>query len=89
MIHVHRATGTTSTDTDYAQAMKADLSLSRNKLRINANCHSLKHGIKTTLCRWLKGLNVSIASEVKQRAMAVGNNLTPERSHFLKAKVVK
>ena len=37
------------------------------------------------LCRWLKGLNVSMASEGKQRVMAmeiVGDNLAAERGAF-------
>ena len=74
--------------TDHALAINVDLSLPWNKLRIIRRYQANTHVIISTSyipCRWLKGLNVSMASEAKQRVMArdiVGDNLAAEKGSF-------
>ena len=61
--------------TDHALAMKADLGIPWNKLRIlrrletQIYCQYLNKAHLHQNCRWFKSLNVSIASEGKQREL--------------------
>ena len=62
--------------TDHALAVKADLALPWNKLRVIRRYYTFPHGRLNKKInvhkyfRWLKGFNVSLASEAKQRQMA-------------------